>query len=151
MVADNGDLIRFTDTLYKSGTSGSEEPGCNCCAITYSEYVSTSFRSDSSGIGLSIRQSPAGERDEDQLSIALNVGTFSFLATSTNAIGGVTYTTQATTHSSLQIGNRSYNNVFEAWNTDTIVQYPAKRIWYNASNGLLKIAFADSTNWVIQN
>lgn len=152
MVDENGRIIHFMDSSYESGIStGVSDPNCQCCPIENAEYIDTKFGTDSVGFDLEVRQSPFGSEDEDLLGIWFGLNAFQFIATNTTAMGRTGHSTQATAHASLQIGNRSYSNVFEAWNTDTISYAKASRIWYNATDGLLKVEFFDSTSWVIQN
>lgn len=156
MTDNSGRVIHFTVATYSDqymeDYRDSQEQKC----VNGTELVKADFTSDSTGISFSLQEQGRGSNgvaiDDAIALIWMEDGkqkSFDAAVSNTTFVGLVGSTT--TSQGSQTIGNRSYSDVFE-WGSDA--QLPdilPNKAWYNKTEGLLKIAFTDSTFWTIVN
>jgi hypothetical protein len=152
MTAGNGRVIHFQDTLFNDQVFSDAGNVCACCDVNEKQQKEASFKSDSSGIYFNVWETAGGKDGnvtDDDFSLQWPGGSFYATLPNNTMVGFSGHT--ATARGSVAIGNVTYSDVYEIYNGLAPQNTGPNRIWYNRTNGLLKIAFTDSTTWTIVN
>lgn len=145
LICDAGRVVHFTVNSYVedviSGTPNSVEQVC----VDEAARMLATIGTDSAGVSLTITEYGNDDVEADAFEIQWANGVYLRAVVSNSGIS------DAFPLGSVSIGNRTYDEVFKMVSPGQLPTVTAKTIWYNRTDGLLKIEFTDSTAWTIVN